>query len=398
MLSDRLPDIDFARIRPYGQPPSRPSAFEELASILIEQGVVEWPDGVRFRRFGNPDGGREGRGLLPNGDVWAWQVKYLFEFDSSAAAQVTSSVRRVLALEPNLKRYIVALPFDLPAGDTQDRASAHTRWTGKVSEWEALAREKGLEVEFVFVGAHELVTALTEPRHAGRARYWFAAEVLTPEWQGRRLEEVIAKAGRRYTPRLHVEVDTVHALDAVGRVDAYVQRWQEVLAELREARLWPWRAPAEVAGAFSEALPRCVTALDEADAALVSMIVAAQSTDQSPLVEGPLVAAVEALLHVDDLLHQHSLTDGRYFVGDAGSLYSNVRRAVTALRLGEQLARSATTRAAGEKLLLLTGRAGVGKRTCCATSPVEESRTGFRRFFFSARTSTAGRSCHRSAS
>src|SRR6266567_1778032 len=201
MPSDRLlPDIDLARIRPYGQPASRSSGFEELASILIEQSAVEWPDGVRFRRFGNPDGGREGRGVLPNGDVWAWQAKYLFEFDSSAAGQVTSSVRRVLALEPNLKRYFVALPLDLPAGDTQDRASAHTRWTGKVSEWEAAAREKGMEVEFVFVGAHELVTALTEPRHAGRARYWFAADVLTPEWQGRRVDEVIAKAGRRYTP------------------------------------------------------------------------------------------------------------------------------------------------------------------------------------------------------
>jgi len=359
--SDRLPDIDFARIRPYGQPASRSSAFEELASILIEQSVVDWPDGVRFRRFGNPDGGREGRGGLPNGDVWAWQVKYLFEFDSSAAGQVTSSVRRVLDLEPTLKRYFVAFPFDLPAGDTEDRASAHTRWTDKVSEWEAAAREKGLEVGFVFVGAHELVTALTEPRHAGRARYWFATEVLTSEWQGRRLEEVIAKAGRRYTPRLHVEVETVHALDAVGRVEAYIQRWQRVLAQLREARRWPWRAPAEAADAFSEALPHCVTALDEADAALVLMIAAARSTDQLPPVEGPLVGAVEALQSVDDLLRQHSLKNGRYFVGDAGSLYSEVRHAVTALRQGEQLARSATTRAARENLLLLTGRAGVGK-------------------------------------
>ena len=88
MPSDGLPDFDFARIRPYGHPASRSGAFEELASLLIEQGVVEWPDGVRFSRFGNPDGGREGRGVLPNGDVWAWQAKYLFEFDSSAAAQV----------------------------------------------------------------------------------------------------------------------------------------------------------------------------------------------------------------------------------------------------------------------------------------------------------------------
>lgn len=221
-----VPDIDFGRIRPYGQPASRSSAFEELASILIEQGVVEWPEGTRFYKFGNPDGGREGKGVLPNGDVWAWQAKYLFEFDASAAGQVTSSVRRVLELEPNLKRYFVALPLDLPAGDTDDRTSASTRWTEKVSEWKTLAGQKGLQVDIVFVGAHQLVTALTDPRHAGRARYWFGAELLTPEWQSRRLEEVIAKAGRRYTARLHVDVDTVRALDAVGRVDAYVQRWQ----------------------------------------------------------------------------------------------------------------------------------------------------------------------------
>src|ERR1700749_1140437 len=112
MSASCLPDIDFLRIRPYGQPASRPSAFEELASILIEQGVIDWPQGVRFERFGNPDGGREGRGVLPNGDVWAWQAKFLSGFDASAAAQVDSSVQQVLISEPRLKRYFVALTAD----------------------------------------------------------------------------------------------------------------------------------------------------------------------------------------------------------------------------------------------------------------------------------------------
>jgi hypothetical protein len=67
--------------------------------------------------------------------------EYLFEFNSSAAGQVTSSVRRVLSNEPNLKRYLVAMPLDMPAGDTEDRSSAYTRWTEKVSESEALADE-----------------------------------------------------------------------------------------------------------------------------------------------------------------------------------------------------------------------------------------------------------------
>jgi hypothetical protein len=360
-MTTALPDIDFHGIRPYGQPASRSAAFEELASILIEQGVVDWPDGARLARFGNPDGGREGKGIVPNGDVWAWQAKYLFEFDSAAAGQVTSSVRRVLSLVPTLKRYFIALPLDMPAGDTADRTSAYTRWTEKVSDWEAMARENGLEVEFAFVGAHDLITALTEPQHAGRARYWFGTEVLSPEWQGRRLEEVIAKAGRRYTPRLHVEIETVQALNGVGRVDAYVARWQTVLAELRQVRQWGWRAPADVADAFAEALPTCEAALDEADAALAQFVGTARSAMELPRVEDTLEAAAQAAHRVDDLLHQHSLKDGRYFVGDAASLYSDVRRAISALYGAEQLAHSAATRAAREKTLLVVGRAGVGK-------------------------------------
>ncbi|HEV2377003.1 MAG TPA: hypothetical protein VGS19_33175 [Streptosporangiaceae bacterium] len=356
-----MPDIDFARIRPHGRPASRSGGFEELSSILIEQGVVAWPDGVRFGRFGNPDGGREGRGVLPNGDVWAWQSKYLFEFNASAAAQVTESFLRALDTEPDMKRYLVAFPVDLPAGDTTGRTSAYTRWTGKVTEWEAAARAKGREVTITFVGEHDLLTALTEPRHVGRAQYWFSADVLTPEWQGHRVDEVIAKAGPRYSPRLHVEVDTVRAFDAVGRTEAYLRRWQEILAGLREARQWSWRAPAGAVDTLSEALSRCDAAIDAADDNLEQVIAAIQSNGEPPSADAPLEAALEAVDHVDALLHEHHLEDGRYFVGDAGGLYEAARKARVALMDGERLARSETTRAAARKRLLLTGRAGVGK-------------------------------------
>ncbi|MBX7110589.1 MAG: ATP-binding protein [Dehalococcoidia bacterium] len=360
-MTNPLPNVDFRQIRPYGQPASRSSGFEELASILIEHGAVDWPSGTRFHRFGNPDGGREAKAVLPNGDVWAWQAKYLFEFDSSAAGQVTSSVRRVLESEPDLKRYFVAMPLDMPAGDTKDRTSAHTRWTEKVSEWEQLARKNNLNVEFVFVGAHQLVTTLTEAEHAGRLRYWFGLDILTPEWQERRLEEAKAKAGRRYTPSLHVEVEAVRSLDAVGRRDAYVSRWQAILAELREARRWTWRPPKDAADEFAEALPKCEAALDEADVALGLMITAARSTENLPRIDSPLNLAMEAVGEVEELLHRHSLTKGGYFVGDAASLYSHIRDAIGALWQARELANAAATHAARDKVLLVTGRAGVGK-------------------------------------
>ena len=360
-MTSALPDIDFRQIRPFGQPASRSSGFEELASILIEQGVVEWPTGTKFTRFGNPDGGREGRGALPDGSVWVWQAKYLFEFDASAAGQVAQSLRRALDTEAALTRYFVAMPLDMPAGDTKGRTSAHSRWVAEAAKWEAMAREKGLTVEFAFIGAHQLTTALTESRHAGRARYWFDAKVMTPDWQGRRLEEAIAKVGPRYSPKLNVEVEAAQAFDAVGRTESYTTRWQQTLAQLREATRLSWRAPTNVAEAFADALPECATALDALDAELAGMIAATRTSDRLPLVDGPLGEGARAVRQVSNLLHEHCLTKDRYFVGDAASLYSDVERALEAIRLGEELADAEITRAARDKLLLLVGRAGVGK-------------------------------------
>lgn len=354
------PDIDFARIRPYGRPAGRADAFEELSSILLRIGAVTWPAGTRFQRFGNPDGGREGRGVLPNGDVWAWQSKYLFTFDASGAAQVTASIKRALDTEPTLTRYLVTLPMDLPAGDTEKRSSALTLWNDKVREWKALAAQSGMTVEFVFVGAHELTSALTASENEGRARYWFDADVLTEQWQRRRLEEAVAKAGRRYTPEAHVEVRTVAALHAVGRAAPFVDRWRGALAELREARRWGWRSPRGVVD-LDPVLERCDDTLAAADTALESMIAALASTGDLPVVNQSLDDAFKAVQEVEDLLHQHCLTDGRYFVGDAATLSTHCRQAQSALWQAYDLANGALADAARTKRLVITGRAGMGK-------------------------------------
>ena len=140
-----------------------------------------------------------------------------------------------------------------------------------------------------------------------------------------------------------------------------MQEWQRALAELRATRRWPWRAPGQAADAFATALPRCASALDEADATLARMITAAGTAGELPDAEDPLRTAQEALTEIDELLHRHAMTEDRYFIGDAGSLYSEARKASEAIGDSLGLARSAVTRSAAEKVLLLTGRAGVGK-------------------------------------
>lgn len=355
-----MPEIDFIRIRPYGHPASRPNAFEELASILIEQ-RNDWPSGTTFHRFGNPDGGREGKGILPNGDVWAWQAKYLFAFDSSAAGQVKKSLVRSLESEPTLKRYFVALPVDLPAGDTKRAKSAFTLWNEEVEKWKALAKEMGLSVEFTFVGAHEMITALTEPKNAGRVRYWFDANALTDSEQQQRIDDVAAKLGHRYSPELHVDVDAVQVLEAVGRTSGYIELWQNALADLRSARQWGWRAPEGDENVYESALSSCETALSIADEALQRVVHSAPTFDQLATAEHEVSTAIDALRTVDDLLRMHSRSDGGLYVGDAATLYTNVRDSLSALSAAQTLCTSVATRAAQEGQLLLTGRAGVGK-------------------------------------
>ncbi len=46
---------------------------------------------------------------------------------------------RAFENEPDLKRYYVAFPLDLPAGDTETRTSAYTQRTQTVTEWKELA-------------------------------------------------------------------------------------------------------------------------------------------------------------------------------------------------------------------------------------------------------------------
>jgi hypothetical protein len=352
-----LPGIDFANIRPYGQPPSRAAAFEELSSILIEQGVVEWPEGVSFERFGNPDGGREGQGVLPNGDVWAWQTKYLFTFNASAVQQITRSVRRALEAERRLKRYYVILPMNLPSGDTAPAAqggkvgkSAHTRWTEAVQEWEKAANG----VKFILVNEHMLLTALTEPRHAGRVRYWFDAHILSPQWQQDHLDEAIAKAGRRYTPEIHVEVAAARALDAVGRTDAYIKEWKYALAWFRRShpRQWPVDSRGD---ALDDAVGRCCSALDVADEALERMIAALGSAGKLPEAEKSLCVALESLRIVNDLLSSGVRSSA------VDELLRNIRGRSSEIERGLHLAASEPSRAAAKRLLLLTGHAGSGK-------------------------------------
>ncbi|MCQ3810600.1 MAG: hypothetical protein KTV68_08615 [Acidimicrobiia bacterium] len=360
-MSPRLPDIDFRRIRPYGSPASRDGGFEELACTLIEEAVCEWPEGTEFARFGDPDGGREGRATLPDGTVCAWQAKYLFLFDASATSQIERSVERVLQNEPMLCRYLVVLPIDLPAGDTPGRTSARYRWENKVGEWRESALASGRSVEFALIGKHELVKALTSPGQAGRLRYWFDESFMDGPWFQYRLDEAIEKAGPRYSPDVHIGVEAAQVLEGLGRTDRFTAEWREYLAVLRESRPGHWTAPEGDTGELAEALSACKAAIEEVDSAISSIILALGGYGDLPAPDNEIQVAQEEIWNILGLLRANHLSKTGFYVGDAAFLHRDATRALGALDNLAALAGSMSTGAARVGKALIAGKAGTGK-------------------------------------
>ena len=359
-VSLSLPDIDFRRIRPFGPSASRAAAFEELTCILLERSW-KWPDGTSFERFGNPDGGREGRATLSDGRVIAWQVKYLFRFDSSAAHQVERSFRRAFDAEAALCHYLVVFPIDLPAGGTGQRKSAHSRWTTKVEEWKEMANECGKAVEFEFVGQHELLGALLNPARSGLVRYWFDESFMDNDWFRQQIATAVAKAGRRYTPKLHTEVEAVRALEGVGRTRDFETSWRKALAGLRECRRFPWRAPEGASGKISDALVACEKSLDEADTAIRSVVSSLDGFGDLATPDDQILDAHQELSKLLILLRTDYPPRNGHYTEPAGTLHLATGRTIEALDLLLDLAGSVATRAARSREVLIEGKAGTGK-------------------------------------
>ena len=359
-MSLSLPDVDFRRIRPFGPSASRAAGFEELACILLER-LRKWSDGTSFERFGSPDGGREGRATLPDGRVCAWQAKYLFRFDSSAAHQVERSFRRALDAETALCHYLVVFPIDLPAGDTGQRNSAHSRWATKVEEWKEMANEHGKTVEFEFVGQHELLEALLNPARSGLVRYWFDESFMDNDWFRQQIATAVAKAGRRYSPKLHTEVEAVRALEGVGRTRDFETSWRKALAGLRECRRFPWRAPEGASGKISDALVACEKSLNEVDTAIRSVVSSLDGFADLATPDDQIMDAHQELSKLLILLRTDYPPRNGYYTEPVGTLHLATGRTIEALDLLLDLAGSVATRAARSREVLIEGKAGTGK-------------------------------------
>lgn len=222
--------LDWTAIRPLNG--GREKGFEELCSQLAR---AEVPDGARFVRKGTPDAGVECYAVFADATEWGWQSKYFDALGDSQWKQIDDSIKAAIEKHPNLIRYYVCVPSDLPDGRIDGRKSAKERWDEHVKKWSGWAQAKHRSVEFVWWGSSELLERLARSEHVGRVRFWFDKHGFDSAWFTARLDEALKAAGPRYTPEIHVELPIAESLDAFGRTKSFFDRIKALAIPVREA-------------------------------------------------------------------------------------------------------------------------------------------------------------------
>lgn len=168
----------------------------------------------RYIRNGKPDAGVECYWLLEDDSKVAWQAKYFCKaFDNSQYLQIDSSVKEALKAHPNLKRYIIAVPTDPSDAHVEGRKSMKERVEGYVERWSKI----NPAVTFEFWWATDLIERIQRPANQGMTRFWFGGNEFTDVELKQFNFASIKVLGKRYLPKLHVEVEPIEYFEVLSR-------------------------------------------------------------------------------------------------------------------------------------------------------------------------------------
>ena len=205
-----MTNLDFNSIRPVNG--SARDGFEEFVCQLARK--EEIPCRIRFVRNGKPDGGIECYWILEDGSEVAWQAKYFCKaFDNSQYQQIDGSVKEALKNHPHLTRYIIAVPTDPSDAHIEGRMSMKERIDGYMKRWS----ETNPHVAFEFWWASDLIGRLQKPQNQGMLRFWFGGHEFTDEDLIRFNAISIEDLGKRYLPKLNIEVETSEYFKGLSR-------------------------------------------------------------------------------------------------------------------------------------------------------------------------------------
>lgn len=283
-------------------------------------------------------------------------------------------MRTALEKHPRLVRYFICVPLDRSDPRVRGRQSARQRWEKHVEKWAGWASARGMTVEFVYWGNHELLERLAHLQHVGRVRFFFGARRFDPAWFSARLDESLETAGPRYTPELRVDLPIAAKFEAFGRTERFFDRVKARARGLREKlRGFEYserKSADETLDALSSDLSSQVrTILTELGAVAVQLIGALPFQR----IADEAAAAETAAGELRDLLwereHEGESSSASSEVNVPGSrhnrdLFRERLYSLTALSSDLRKTREALANAeavAGRALMLLKGDAGTGK-------------------------------------
>jgi hypothetical protein len=152
-------NIDFSKIR--SDEGSQQKEFEELVCQLAN---MEKPDNAYYfvrKRGDGGDAGIECFWKIKNGSEHGWQAKYFInEMNSNRWYQITASIKIALEKHPNLTKYYVCRPLDRTDCRKSGRGSKKVislldKWNEYSKKWSLLAKEKNMNIEFIYWGKSE---------------------------------------------------------------------------------------------------------------------------------------------------------------------------------------------------------------------------------------------------
>ena len=213
--------IDWDKLKPE---PSQQENFEELCCQLAAR--EKTPEGSRFARLGQPDGGVECFWGMPDGTETGWQAKFHKKgVQSTQKKQIDKSIRKARETHPRMTRYVVCLPVNQRQGRTK---TFRDKWGAWAAAWK---EETGMDVEFW--GSAEIDERLNRQEHAGRRRYFFDKDYLDAAWFDRRLATSIERAWPRYTPEAHVDLPVSFAFECLCRTPLFHKALQATANRIR---------------------------------------------------------------------------------------------------------------------------------------------------------------------
>jgi hypothetical protein len=288
-------------------------------------------------------------------------------------SQIDESIKTALEKHPEIVRYFVCIPLDRADARIEGKKSAKDRWDTHTKKWTGWASDRGMTVEFVYWGSHELIERLSRPEHVGRLRFWFDVRGFDKSWFSSRVDEAVNSAGPRYTRELNIALPIAAEFEAFGRTEQF---FDQVKARARPVRdkYRSFNYPSAQVGepAFGAATARLSSSVETVLAELKTITPEAVGPlpfrKIAEIVSATEVAATAVEQQLLKLEREHDVLlapkDGSGSRASHKNPYSDLRTLLFALQSALRKTRGVLEHAAavaGRALMLLTGVAGTGK-------------------------------------